>query len=249
MRRLAAAALFTAAFATVSSRVLVTQEKALAEAFPGALVERHTAYLTEEQVVRIEALAGSKLAGHVIPWYSMSRDGRFAGTAWFDTHLVRTMPETVMVAIGPQGAIARIEVLSFGEPPEYLPKPRWFEQFRGRTLDPDLSTGRGVPLVTGATLSSRAATAAARRALALHTVLVGTEPAVPPVPAVPPPLQPAPSRAAPSLPAVPPPPQPAPFQADPSQPAPPSSATPKPPVPPGDAGAPSVPPSPTELRP
>ena len=67
MRRLAATAFFVTAFATVSSRVLVTQEKALAEAFPGALVERHTAYLTEEQVVRIEALAGSKLAAMSSP--------------------------------------------------------------------------------------------------------------------------------------------------------------------------------------
>ena len=175
-RNVTAVVVAAAAAGTGFARVLVTQEKALAEAFPEAAIERHTAYLTDEQAVRVEALAGSTLAGRVVPWYSARRDGQFAGTAWFDTHLVRTLPETVMIAIDASGAVSRVEVLSFDEPTEYLPKPRWFELMHGRKLDPDLAPGRGIPLVTGATLSSRAATAAVRRALALHTVLVGTEP-------------------------------------------------------------------------
>ena len=156
----------------LQARVLLTQQQALAEAFPAEKVERRSAFLTEDQAKKIEQLAGSPLPTRVISYYVASREAKPAGTVYFDTHLVRTLPETLMIVIDPSGAITKVEVLSFDEPPEYLPRPRWFEQFRGRRLDKDLAPGRAIPLVTGATISSRAATEAARRALALHSVLM-----------------------------------------------------------------------------
>ena len=98
-------------------------------------------------------------------------DGREVGTAYFDTHVVRTMPETILVVVDPSGILARVEVLSFSEPEEYLPRPRWYAQFPGKPLDAELSVKRGVRPVVGATLTARATTAATRRVLALHRVL------------------------------------------------------------------------------
>lgn len=157
---------------TASARVLVTQDKALAEAFPGAAVERRDAFLTEAQAKRIEETAGTPPATRVVAYYVATKDGKPAGTAFFDTHTVRTLPETLMIVVDPAGSVVKAEVLSFGEPPEYLPKPRWFELFKQRKLDRDLAAGRGIPVVTGATLTSRAVAAAVRRALALHAVLI-----------------------------------------------------------------------------
>jgi Na+-translocating ferredoxin:NAD+ oxidoreductase RnfG subunit len=157
------------------ARVLVTQEKALAEAFPGASITRKDAFLTDGQAKRVEELSGTAPSSRVVAYYVAAKDGKTAGTAYFDTHLVRTLPETVMIVVDSVGAVAKVEVLSFEEPPEYLPKPKWFEQFKVRKLDKDLAPGRGIPVVTGATLTSRAVAAAVRRALALHAVLaVGT---------------------------------------------------------------------------
>lgn len=157
----------------VHARVLVSQEKALAEAFPGATLDRRTSWLTDEQAGRVETLAGSAPKTSIVVYYVATLDGKAAGTAWFDTHLVRTLPETVMVVVSPGGAVSKVEVLSFDEPAEYLPRPRWFEQFRERKLDRDLAAGGGIPVVTGATLTSRAVTEATRRALALHRVICG----------------------------------------------------------------------------
>jgi len=154
-----------------SGSVLLTQEEALAEAFPGAEVERHAEFLDPEQVERIESLAGSELSSRLVVRYRGLRGGESLGVAYFDAHTVRTLPETVMVLIGPDGAVVRVDVLSFDEPPDYLPRRRWFEQFGGKMLDDGLSLKRGIRGVTGATLSSRAVTAAVRRALAIHTVL------------------------------------------------------------------------------
>jgi hypothetical protein len=81
------------------------------------------------------------------------------------------MPETIMVVVDPAGAISRIEVLSFSEPEEYLPRPQWYAQFTGKPLNDELSMKRAIHPVTGATLTAQATTDAARRVLALHRVL------------------------------------------------------------------------------
>ena len=98
-----------------------------------------------------------------------------AGTAYFDTHIVRTLPETILVAVDPKGAIARIEILSFSEPEEYLPRANWYGQFSGKTLTDELSEKRGVRPVTGATITVRVTVEAARRVLALDAFVRETK--------------------------------------------------------------------------
>ncbi len=189
---LAVAAVLCAAALPAEARVLMTQEAALAAAFPGKLPERRTAYLTEEQATALERLTGAPPPTRVIVYYVGAGADGAPAVAWFDTHLVRTLPETVMILSDAGAKVLRVDVLTFEEPIEYLPRPRWFEQFQGRALDDSLAPGRGIPAVTGATLSSRAVTGAVRRCLALHAVLCAGGACRPaPVPA------PAPAEAAP----------------------------------------------------
>ena len=70
-----------------------------------------------------------------------------------------------------QGKVGRLEVISFREPEEYMPRGNWYGQFQGRQLDRDLEVKRGIHPVTGATLTVRATTDAVRRVLALHQVI------------------------------------------------------------------------------
>lgn len=171
MRLLAAAAGLLAA-AALDAKVFLTQGEALALAFPGAKVEHRTAYLTEAQQKAAQKLSGDEELPSALASYDVgTKDGREVGTAYFDTHTVRTMPETIMVVVDPAGAIARIEVLSFSEPEEYMPRTHWYEQFQGKPLNGELSMKRGIRAVTGATLTAHATTDAARRVLALHQVI------------------------------------------------------------------------------
>jgi hypothetical protein len=124
----------------------------------------------------VAALAGRPLERSVVPYYVGMLEGRITGYAYFDTHLVRTLPETIMIRLTPDGRIAAIEVLSFEEPEDYLPGERWLRQFDGRPLDDDLSLKGAIRGLTGATLSSRAVTAAARRVLAVHRLFVAGPP-------------------------------------------------------------------------
>lgn len=184
MRRSILAMTGLIAAASIEAKVFLTQEEALRLAFPGAAVERKTAFLTEAQRREVRRLSGdTELPAALVSYYAATKEGAPIGTAYFDTHRVRTMPETIMVVVGPSGSVARIEVLSFQEPEEYLPRPRWYAQFSGKPLDDDLSLKRAIRPVTGATLTARATTEAARRVLALHRVL---HMPAPPTPSAPP---------------------------------------------------------------
>lgn len=175
-RRLAAAfallwALAAISAAPVSAKVFLTVEEAVRLAFPGCEVARRTAYLTAGQLRQARELAGVEVPTALVTYYQARRNGQGAGTAYFDTHRVRTLPETLMVVVDPQGKVSRVEVISFREPEDYLPRGIWYEQFRGRSLDRDLQLKRGIRPVTGATLTARATADAVRRVLALHRVI------------------------------------------------------------------------------
>ncbi len=160
--------------APCAAKVFVTVDEALKLAFPGGQVERRAAFLTAAQVKRARALAGAEVPGALVSYYVAARGGQPAGTAYFDTHRVRTLPETLMIVVDPQGKVGRIEVISFREPEEYRPRGAWYQQFLGRGLDADLQIKRGIHPVTGATLTARATTDAVRRVLALHQVILGS---------------------------------------------------------------------------
>jgi hypothetical protein len=154
------------------AKSFLTQEEALRLAFPpGAAVQRKTAFLSEADRAEVVRRTGGAPPTGLVVFYAATQAGRDAGTAYFDTHVVRTEPETLLVLIDPAGTIARIEILSFSEPDEYLPRAKWYGQFGGKHLDDDLSEKRGVRPVTGATLTVRATVEAARRVLALDAFL------------------------------------------------------------------------------
>lgn len=154
------------------ARVLLSQREALALAFPAEmLVERRTAYLTDEQQRRAQEAGHVKVESKVWAYYVGASSLGVRGYAYFETHVVRTMPETFMVALAPDGSVRFVEILAFLEPEDYLPRPRWLAQFPGRELDGELFVRRGIRNITGATLSSQALADGLRRVLAVHAVL------------------------------------------------------------------------------
>jgi hypothetical protein len=152
---------------------LPTAQEALALAFPGANLVRKEHILDESQAERAKALGQVDLTGRWIVAYEAWRDGRLAGVGFFDTHRVRTLNETLLVAISPEHRILRVEAVVFHEPAEYMAREAWVKQFEGKGLDPQLSLKGSIRPLSGATLTAHAMTDAARRCLALHQVLYG----------------------------------------------------------------------------
>lgn len=150
---------------------LPTSSEALALAFPGAKLQRKEHVLTEAQAKRVKLLSGVDLSGTWIVAYEAMKEGHLVGVGLFDTHLVRTLNETALVAITSEGRVIRVEVVAFREPAEYMAKPAWVAQLQGKALDGELKLNRSIRPLSGATLTANALTDASRRCLALHQVL------------------------------------------------------------------------------
>ncbi len=138
--------------------------------------DKETHYLTDDQkrkimsgwnrpVDEMKALSGLWVRYRLI---CGGRDDRFV---YFDSHRVRTQGETLAIVVQSGGALERVEVLSFDEPEDYVPKDKWFGMFAAKRLSPALELQRDIPMITGATLSARAAVVSARKVLAVHAVL------------------------------------------------------------------------------
>lgn len=180
LRRLAVAA-FVAATATFAApptaadaKVYYARDEALALALPGAeRIEARDFVLTPEQHQRIEKTGRAPLASDLVTVYVGWRGGEPFAYAIFDTHTVRTFPETFVVVVTSEGRVGGVHILAFHEPEDYLPSRRWLDTLSGRGLDAEMEVGRDVAAVTGSTLSTRAVTSAVRRVLATWAVLVG----------------------------------------------------------------------------
>jgi hypothetical protein len=169
---LAAAVILVGLASPACAVVFHAKDEALALAFPGAdRVEDRTFILTDEQKQTVEKRARAPIESQLWTVYVGWHGDELLGYAVIDTHVVRTLPETVMVVLTAAGEVRRTEVLAFYEPPEYAPTERWTKQFDGRHLDDDMKLGAGIQGITGATLSATAMTAGVRRVLALYGVL------------------------------------------------------------------------------
>src|SRR5262252_4915907 len=73
------------AASTCDAKVYLTQEEALAGAFPSPdRVERKTLFLDETQAAAVEKESGSRLSGRVFSYYVGLSSGGIEGYAYFD---------------------------------------------------------------------------------------------------------------------------------------------------------------------
>ena len=80
---------------------------------------------------------------------------------------MRTKKAAILYLIDNTQTIKNIGILAFNEPSEYKPNKTWQGVFEGKTKEDNLFSGKGIPTISGATLSARAISDAARLALSI----------------------------------------------------------------------------------
>jgi Na+-translocating ferredoxin:NAD+ oxidoreductase RnfG subunit len=159
---------------TMKAEVFHSKESALRLAFPGAdTVDKRELFLSSEEAEQAERLARVELPSRLVTMYVGRKDDAVMGYAFIETHKVRSLPETIMVVLDPDGRTRGVYMLAFHEPPEYAPSDGWLRQFDGLPLTDKLSVRGDLDGITGATLTVNAITAAVRRILAVFEVAVG----------------------------------------------------------------------------
>ncbi len=150
---------------------LLTQQEALKQAFPNAEIARRVVALTADQMKTASTISGVKIPGPLVILYEASKDGHLIGTAYFDVQRVHSLPQTLMIVVGPDKRLKSVTVLDFKEPSKFMAPAAWMQQFSDRALDDQLQLRRGIDGITGATLTARSTIKSARLVLAIHAVL------------------------------------------------------------------------------
>jgi len=155
------------------AKVFYGKKEALAQVFPDAdRIETITSFPTEAQLAKVRELSGAEEDEKIVTWHVGHRGDQILGYAYFETHTVRTLPETLLIVVSPAGDVRNLLLLAFYEPPEFQPSERWLGQFDAAKLGPDLRVARQIHGITGATLTSNAVTRGVRKVLALYQVLI-----------------------------------------------------------------------------
>lgn len=159
--------------AAADAGAFYAKDEALRLAFPDAPeVQPRTVILTDAQAVAVKDRAGVDLDSRLFTFYTARRDDQILGYGVIDTHTVRTLPETFLAVLTPDGRVDQVLLLAFYEPKEYMPPPHWLEQFKGRTLSGTWRVGRDLHGISGASLTARAIPQALRKILALYDIAI-----------------------------------------------------------------------------
>lgn len=160
------AAITAAAAAPVSATVYLTIQAAQQAMFPGAQFVPHDLAFTPDQRKAIARSSGVGSFDKVQRvWDVRSGNGR---AGWFIVDRVLGKHEmiTYAVALTPDGAVKRVEILEYRE--TYggeVRNPNWRQQFVGKRFGSTLQHDKDIKNISGATLSSRHVTDGVRRLL------------------------------------------------------------------------------------
>ncbi len=156
---------------SLQAKLLLSPFDAMKMNFGEAIeVEKKNILLNNDEAQKVQELATTKLDTKIYRIFRAYENGQLQGYGILVTQKVRSKQTAILSIITLEGVLKTIEIIAFNEPMEYIPSSHWIKVLQNRTLTPSFNLGKEIPTVTGSTLSARAATKAARIALALYEV-------------------------------------------------------------------------------
>ena len=162
---------------------LLTKEKALKEVFwSGAQIETETVELTGETLENIKKRLGGSMVyeqqgsesakvkeKHTVDFHFGIKDGQKKGVAIIDVEPGKWGPVEFITAMDVKGTVKRVKVMSYqeqrGRP---IARNSFLNQYRGKSSSSTMTVGKDIVGVSGATISSRAATFAVKKAIVTY---------------------------------------------------------------------------------
>lgn len=163
--------------------VLLTKEDALKEVFfSGAEIEKETKELTGATLARIKERLGGNLiytqegsesaaveSQTKIDFYFAKKDGERRGVAIIDVEPGKWGPVEIITAMTTDAVVKNVRVLSYqeqrGQP---IARASFMNQYNGKTSKSPLTVDKDIIPISGATISSRAATFTVRKAIVIY---------------------------------------------------------------------------------
>ena len=163
--------------------VLLTKEDALKEVFfSGAEIEKETKELTGATLARIKERLGGNLiytqegsesaaveSQTKIDFYFAKKDGERRGVAIIDIEPGKWGPVEIITAMTTDAVVKNVRVLSYqeqrGQP---IARASFMNQYNGKTSKSPLTVDKDIIPISGATISSRAATFTVKKAIVIY---------------------------------------------------------------------------------
>ena len=153
--------------------VYLTEEAALRKMMPEAEhFDADPVRLSADQLAQAQQLAGRAFRENDYRFWIGRKGEEAVGYATLLEVVGKERPITFLIGIQPSGEVKGVEVLVYRESRgSEIRHPRFMAQFVKKKIDNPLRLGDDVESISGATLSSRAATYAVRKALAIFEVV------------------------------------------------------------------------------
>ena len=134
--------------------------------------ERRTLSLTDGEIAGLSKTLGRRVEARSYAYLVVQADGRQLGLIFILDVIGESLPITFAVAVSADGVLQDVQVMVYREPRgEEIQDRRFRRQFAGKRLKDPLTLGKDIDAISGATISSRSATFAARKGLALAEIL------------------------------------------------------------------------------
>ena len=116
---------------------------------------------------RLQQNAKAKMDSNKIRFYVVKKDKLVQGYGVLVVQRVRTKKAAILYLVNKDMQIKSVEIIQFQEPSEYKPNQAWIDVFKDKVKEDNLFSGKGIPTISGATMSARAIADASRIALSI----------------------------------------------------------------------------------
>ena len=134
-------------------------------------VSKEQIFLTTSKIKELEQVARSKFISKIYSVYEAKSNGRRMMSGILETHLLRSRTQTLFVIFDNKGRVVTTQVLAFYEPEEYIMSPKWFAQFKSKTINDKMEPGDDLAKVSGSTISYNETASAVRRMTTLYNYI------------------------------------------------------------------------------
>jgi electron transport complex protein RnfG len=159
--------------AAVADQTYLRESDAPKAMFPDSVgADRRTLDLSELELKVLSQTVGRRIDVARYPYLDVRKQNETVGFIFILDVVGQSRPITFAVGVALDGSLRDIEVMVYREPQgEQIQEARFRRQFAGKRLKDPITLGRDIDVISGASISSRSATYAARKALSLAEIL------------------------------------------------------------------------------
>jgi Na+-translocating ferredoxin:NAD+ oxidoreductase RnfG subunit len=157
----------------VGGQVYLHEADAPRAIFPeSTAAARKALELSDAEIASLSKALGRKVEVRSYPYLEVRGEKGTIGFIFMLDVIGQSQPIGFAVGVTPDGALQDVQVMVYREPQgDEIHEKRFRKQFMGKRLKDPIALGKDIDAISGATISSRSATYAARKGLALTELL------------------------------------------------------------------------------